>query len=153
MATNGASRIGRRAAIVGGLRTPFVKAGGDFRDLSAVDLGAILVNELVARTGIPAREYDAVIFGQVIPSQLATLIGREVVLRTQLPKSVQAYTVSRACATSIQAATDAADQIALGNADVVLAGGAESLSDAPIFASRPLAQALVTASRAKSPVA
>ncbi len=152
MATNGTSRPGRRAAIVAGLRTPFLKAGGDFADLSAVDLGAALVNELVARTGIALSEYDAVVFGQVIPSPLVSLIAREVVLRTQLPKTVEAHTVSRACATSIQAATDAADQIALGHADVVLAGGAESLSDAPIFASRPLAQAIVNASRAKTVV-
>jgi acetyl-CoA acyltransferase len=140
---------GRRVAIVAGLRTPFVKSGGDFKDLSAVDLGAIVVNEIVARSGIPAREFDTVVFGQVIPSSLATLIGREVVLRTSLPRSAQAHTVARACATSIQAATDAADQIALGHSDCAVAGGAESLSDAPIFASRPLAQALVAASRAK----
>jgi acetyl-CoA acyltransferase len=148
MAQNG-TPPGRRAAIVAGLRTPFLKSGGDFKDLSAVELGALVVNELVARSGIPPAEFDAVIFGQVVPSPLVSLIGREVVLRSQLPRSVQAYTVARACATSIQAATDAADQIALGHADVVIAGGAESLSDAPIFASRPLAQALVNASRAK----
>jgi acetyl-CoA acyltransferase len=149
MSINGASKPGRRAAIVAGLRTPFVKSGGEFRDLSAVELGAALANELVARTPIPPREYDAVVFGQVIPSPLVSLVAREVVLRTQLPKDVEAHTVARACATSIQAATSAADQIALGHADVVLAGGAESLSDAPIFASRPLAQAIVDASRAK----
>jgi len=152
MATNGSTRPGRRAAIVAGLRTPFVKAGGLFGDLSAVDLGAAVVNELVARTGIPPDAYDGVVFGQVIPSPLVSLVAREVALRTQLPKSVEAHTVSRACATSIQTATDAADQIALGHADVMIAGGAESLSDAPIFASRPLAQALVSASRAKSVV-
>jgi acetyl-CoA acyltransferase len=149
MSANGTTN-GRRAAIVAGLRTPFVKSGGDFKDLSAVDLSAALVNELVARTAIPPSEYDAVIFGQVIPSPLVSLIAREVVLRTQLPKDVEAHTVSRACATSIQTTTDAADQIMLGHADVVLAGGGESLSDAPIFASRPLAQALVSASRAKT---
>jgi acetyl-CoA acyltransferase len=149
MAKNGIPP-GRRAAIVAGLRTPFVKSSGEFKDLSAVDLGAVVVNELVARSGIPLEEFDAVVFGQVIPSTLATLIGREIVLRTELPKSVQAHTVVRACATSIQAATDAADQIVLGHADVAVAGGAESLSDAPIFASRPLAQALVNASRARS---
>lgn len=148
MARNG-TPPGRRAAIVVGLRTPFLKSGGDFRDLSAVDLGALVVNELVARSGIALTEFDAVVFGQVVPSPLVTLIGREVALRSQLPRSVQAYTVARACATSVQAATDAADQIALGHADVVVAGGAESLSDAPIFASRALAQALVSASRAK----
>ncbi len=150
MAKNGTN--GRRAAIVAGLRTPFVKAGGDFRDLSAVDLGAAVVNELVARSGVAPREFDLVVFGQVIPSSLVSLIGREIVLRTQLPREVQAYTVSRACATSIQATTDAADQIALGHSHVAVAGGAESLSDAPIFASRHLAQAIVTASRSKGVV-
>ena len=152
MPMNGTARPGRRVAIVAGLRTPFLKAGGDFANLSAVELGAIVVNELVSRSGIAPREVDAVVFGQVIPSPLVSLIGREVVLRTQLPRSVQAHTVSRACATSVQSATDAADQIALGHSDVAIAGGAESLSDAPIFASRPLAQAIVAASRAKNVV-
>jgi len=150
MTTNGSSRPLRRAAIVAGLRTPFVKSGGEFKDLSAVDLGAGLVNELVARTGIPPVEYDALVFGQVIPSPLVSLVAREVALRSQLPKDVEAHTVSRACATSIQAATAAADQIALGHAEVAVAGGAESLSDAPIFASRALAQAIVGASRART---
>ncbi|HUK65545.1 MAG TPA: acetyl-CoA C-acyltransferase FadI [Anaeromyxobacteraceae bacterium] len=149
MTTNG-SRSLRRAAIVAGLRTPFVKSGGDFGELSAVDLGAALVNELVARSRIPPSEYDAVVFGQVIPSPLVSLIAREVALRSQLPKEVEAHTVSRACATSIQAATAAADQIALGHAEVVVAGGAESLSDAPIFASRALARAIVGASKKKT---
>ncbi len=148
MAQNGKPN-GRRAAIVAGLRTPFVKSGGDFKDLGAVDLGAIVVNELVARSGIDPEEVDALVFGQVIPSPTVTLVAREVVLRTALPRRVQAHTVARACATSIQAATDAADQIALGHAGVAIAGGAESLSDAPIFASRHLAQAIVEASRAK----
>ena len=138
-----------RVAVVAGLRTPFVRSGGDFKDLSAVDLGAIVVNELVARSGLPVTEFDALVFGQVIPSQLSSLIGREVVLRTELPRTLPAHTTSRACATSIQAATEAADQILLGHADTVIAGGAESLSDAPIFASRKLAQALVAASRAR----
>ena len=139
-----------RVAVVAGLRTPFVKSGGDFKDLTAVDLGALLVNELVARSGLRLSEFDALIFGQVIPSQLSSLIGREVVLRTELPRTLPAHTTSRACATSIQAATEAADQILLGHADTVIAGGAESLSDAPIFASHKLAQALVNASRARS---
>jgi len=148
--SNGSLPPGRRAAVVAGLRTPFVKAGTDFKDLSAVDLGALVVNELVARSGIAPKEFDSVVFGQVIPSPLVMLIGREMVLRSQLPRGVQAHTVSRACATSIQATTDAADQIRLGHSDLAIAGGAESVSDAPIFASRPLAQALVEVSRAKN---
>jgi acetyl-CoA acyltransferase len=127
-----------------------VKAGTDFRDLSAVDLGSLVVNELVARSRVAPREVDSVVFGQVIPSSTVTLIGREMVLRTQLPRNVQAYTVARACATSIQTTSDAADQIALGHSDCAVVGGAESLSDAPIFASRRLAQSLVELSRARS---
>ncbi|ACG71677.1 acetyl-CoA acetyltransferase [Anaeromyxobacter sp. K] len=150
MGMNGSPPPGRRAAVVAGLRTPFVKAGTDFKDLSATDLGALVVNELVVRSGLPPKAFDSVIFGQVIPSPTVTLIGREMVLRTQLPRSVQAHTVARACATSIQAATDAADQIRLGHSDCAIAGGAESVSDAPIFASRPLAQALVELSRART---
>ncbi|ACL63793.1 acetyl-CoA acetyltransferase [Anaeromyxobacter dehalogenans 2CP-1] len=150
MGMNGSPPPGRRAAVVAGLRTPFVKAGTDFKDLSATDLGALVVNELVVRSGLPPEAFDSVIFGQVIPSPTVTLIGREMVLRTQLPRSVQAHTVARACATSIQAATDAADQIRLGHSDCAIAGGAESVSDAPIFASRPLAQALVELSRART---
>ena len=141
---------GRRVAVVAGLRTPFLRSGGEFKDLSAVDLGALLVNELVARSGIPLGDFDALIFGQVIPSPLSSLIAREVVLRSELPRTLPAHTTSRACATSIQAATEAADQIALGQADVVIAGGAESLSDAPIFASHGLAQALVALTKART---
>jgi acetyl-CoA acyltransferase len=150
MSQNGSPPPGRRAAIVDGLRTPFVKAGTDFRDLAAVDLGALLVNELVARNRVAPKEVDAVVFGQVIPSTTVTFIGREMVLRSQLPRSVPAHTVARACATSVQATTDAADQIQLGHSECALVGGAESLSDAPIFASRRLAQGLVELSRARS---
>src|SRR5512133_3514015 len=150
MGTNGTPSPGRRAAVVAGLRTPFVKAGSDFRELSAVDLGAAVVNELIARSGIAPKEFASVVFGQVVPSATVTLIGREMVLRTQLPRSVEAHTVARACATSIQTTTDAADQIVLGYSDCAIAGGAESVSDAPIFAARPLAQALVEVSRAKT---
>jgi len=150
MGTTEAPPRGRRAAIVAGLRTPFLKSGTAFQALSAVDLGALLVNELVARAGLPPQAYDAVIFGQVVPSKLATLIGREMVLRTQLPRSVEAHTVARACATSIQALTAAADAIAAGRVTCAVAGGAESISDAPVFASRRLAQALAALQKARS---
>ncbi len=150
MSNNGQPRPGRRAAIVAGLRTPFVKAGTDFKALAAIDLATLVVNELVVRSELSPKEFDLVTFGEVIPSTVATLIAREVVLRTQLPRDVEAHTVSRACATSIQAATSAADQIVLGHADVAIAGGAESVSDAPIFAGRTLAHALIDLSKARS---
>src|SRR6476660_1500451 len=74
--------------------------------------------------------------GTVVPSVVAPNIAREVSLLPMLPKGVQAFSVSRACASANQAITDAADQIALGHASVVIAGGAESLSNVPILHSR-----------------
>lgn len=139
----------RRVAIVRGLRTPFVKVGTAFADLTALDLGRMVVQELVQRADIDPKEIDQVVFGQVIPTLTATSIAREVVIAAGLPRKIEAFTVARACATSIQATTTAANAIATGEADVVVVGGTESMSDPPIFASRPLAQALAAASKAK----
>ncbi|HXX32673.1 MAG TPA: acetyl-CoA C-acyltransferase, partial [Myxococcaceae bacterium] len=139
-----------RAAIVQGLRTPFVKAGGAFQSLTALDLGRTVVQELVERSGIDPGDVDQLVFGQVIPTLLAPGIAREVVIAAGLPRRVEAHTVARACATSIQSLTDAASAIALGLSQVAITGGTECMSDAPIFTSRPLARALVRASRAKS---
>ncbi len=151
MAMNGmdGGRGLRRVAVVAGLRTPFVKAAGAFRQLSALDLGKAVVGELIARSDLPRKELDLVVYGQVIPSVMAPNIAREVALGLGLPARVDAWSVSRACATAIQAMTSAADEIALGHVDVAIAGGAESLSDIPITVSRPLAEALTGASRAK----
>ncbi len=139
-----------RVAIVAGLRTPFVKAGSAFQDLTALDLGRIVVQELVQRSEVDPEEIDQLVFGQVIPTLTATSIAREVVLTAGLPRKVEAHTVARACATSIQAMIAAANAIALGQAHVAIAGGTESMSDPPIFSSRPLAHALVQASRARN---
>src|SRR5690606_27738703 len=120
-----------------------------FGKLTALDLGKTVVNELIARTNLDRKEIELVVYGQVVPSVSAPNIAREIVLGTGLPRETDAWSVSRACATSVQAFTSAADQIALGNADVAIAGGAECLSDIPFTVSRPLADALVSASRAK----
>ncbi|HEY7898880.1 MAG TPA: acetyl-CoA C-acyltransferase FadI [Gemmatimonadaceae bacterium] len=141
---------GRRVAVVAGVRTPFTRAGTLFKRLSAIELGKLCVAELLERSNLSGREVDALIFGTVVPNVLAPNIAREVSLMPQLPKSVQSYSVSRACASSNQAITDAADQIALGHHDVIIAGGAESLSNVPVLHSRGFADALVAASRAKS---
>jgi len=141
---------GRRVAIVAGVRTPFAKAGTAFKSLSAIDLGKLCVAELLQRTNLDGKEVQGLVFGTVIPSVLAPNIAREVSLMPVLPKGVQAYTVGRACASANQAITDAADQIALGNLDVVIAGGSESLSNIPILHSAGMAETLVLASKAKS---
>jgi len=140
----------RRVAIVAGVRTPFTRAGTVFKGLTAIELGKLCVAELIQRTNLSGKEVDAVVFGTVVPNVLAPNIAREVSLLPLLPKGVQAFSVSRACASANQAITDAADQIALGHADVAIAGGAESLSNVPILHSRSMAEKLVAASRAKS---
>jgi len=147
---NGLRVNGRRVAIVAGVRTPFARSGTALRTLSAIELGRAVVAELVQRTGIDGRDVDMLVFGTVVPSVVAPNIGREVSLIPHLAKSVQAYSVSRACASANQAITDAADQILLGHADCAIAGGAESLSNIPILHSRGFSDALVAASRAKS---
>ena len=148
MATYGTD--GRRVAIVAGLRTPFARAGTDLSTLTAQELGRSVVAELLQRTAVEGEEIDAVVFGTVVPSVLAPNIAREVALLPMLPKGIPAYTVSRACASANQAITDAADQIVLGHANVVIAGGAESLSNIPILHSRRFSDTLVRASKAKS---
>lgn len=140
----------RRVAIIAGVRTPFAKAGTDLRHLSAIDLGKMAVSELVHRSGVDPATIELLVFGTVVPNVLAPNIAREVSLMSLFPKNIQSWSVSRACASANQAITDAADQIALGHNDVIIAGGAESLSNVPILHSRGFADALVAASRAKS---
>lgn len=139
-----------RAVVVKGLRTPFVKAGGVFASLTSLDLGAAVVRELVERAEVDPAEIDQIVFGQAIPTLLAPSIAREVGLASALPRGVEAHTVSRACATSIQAFTDVSSAMALGVSQIAIAGGTESMSDVPIFTSRPLSRALVKASRART---
>jgi acetyl-CoA acyltransferase len=109
-----------------------------------------VARELLYRSNLDGREVDEIVFGQVVPSVLAPNVAREVSLLPQFPRTIPAYTLNRACASAGQAITNAHDQIYLGNAEVVLAGGVESLSDIPILHSRAMSQTLVAASKAKS---
>src|SRR5687768_9547507 len=141
---------GRRVAIVAGVRTPFAKAGSVLKAISAIDLGKLIVAELLQRAELDGKEVQGLVFGTVVPSVLAPNIAREVSLIPALPKGVQAFSVSRACASANQAITDAADQIALGHLDVAIAGGSESLSNIPILHSKGMSDALVAASKART---
>ena len=141
---------GRRVAVIAGCRTPFCKSGTLLKDARAVDLARFVARELLERTNLDGADVNAVIFGQVVPSALVPNVAREVSLLPQFPKEIPAYSLNRACASSGQAVANAYDEIMLGDAEVVLAGGVESLSDIPILASRRLADILVEASKAKS---
>ncbi len=138
-----------RTVIVDGCRTPFCKAGTALRELDAIGLGKVAVRELLARADLPGGEVDQLVYGTVIHDPKAPNIAREVGLAT-LPATVPATTVSRACASANQAVTDAVNLIEMGYADVVVAGGAESLSHIPLTVSEPLARSLLAASKAGS---
>ncbi|MCG8458886.1 MAG: acetyl-CoA C-acyltransferase [Holophagales bacterium] len=139
-----------RIAIVDGCRTPFVKAGEHFKNMDVVDLASVPTVELVRRLALDPGEIDLSIFGVVVPALYAPNLGREVVLRTTLPDTIPGTTVNLACASSNRAITQGAEAILAGQAEVVLAGGAESLSTVPITYSRNASQRFMEAARAKS---
>ena len=141
---------GPRIAIVAGLRTPFAKQSTAYAEFSAQDLARTVVRELLARTSIDPKEIGLCVYGQVVPSVHAPNIAREIVLGTGMAPSTDAYSVSRACATSFQALSSAAEAIASGQHTIAVVGGADSASDVPITASRPLARALVELTKARS---
>jgi acetyl-CoA acyltransferase len=140
---------GRRVAIVAGLRTPFLKSGTDYRDLTALDLGSGLTTELLARTGLTGEQIDQIVFGVVVGDVTAPNIAREIVLAAGLPRSIDAYSVSRACATSTQTIVNGAAAILAGDADIVIAGGTDSLSKPPLLYDDAVVSALMAANAAK----
>ena len=138
-----------KTAIIAGCRTPFARSGSVFADLTAIELGKIAVRDALGRSGLKGERVDQLIYGTVVHDTQAPNIAREVGLAV-LPKTVPAVTVSRACSSANQAITDAAQMIEVGQAEVVVAGGAESLSHVPITVSDKLSKTLVIASRGKT---
>jgi acetyl-CoA acyltransferase len=132
MPVSQSNTVARRAVIVGGNRTPFVKAFSEFLNLDTIDLGVEAVRGLLDRTGLDAAELDGVIWGGVLLPSLAPNVAREIVLDLDLPASVEAVTVTRACASGLQAITDAVAKIERGEADVIIAGGSDSTSNATL---------------------
>ncbi len=141
---------GRNIAIVAGCRTPFAKAGGFLRDASSLDLAKVVLAEIRQRAELPDGAIDQVVLGTVVPNLQTPNIAREAALAAGFPATIDAYTVSRACASANQAIASAAESIASGQAEIVIAGGTESLSNIPIPVSRAMSQALVSASKAKT---
>jgi acetyl-CoA acyltransferase len=138
-----------KTAIVAGSRTAFSRSGTVFADLTAIELGKVAVRDALARSGIGGDRVDQLVYGTVVHDTKAPNIAREVGLAV-LPKTVPAVTVSRACASANEAITDAVQLIELGQADIVMAGGAESLSHIPITVSDRLSKSLVSASKGKT---
>ncbi len=132
MADKTAKKGGRRAVVVGGLRTPFAKAFTDLMELDTIALGVAAAEGLLRKLELPRDQIDAIVWGGVVLPPLSVNIGREIGLDLKLPASVEGMTVTRACASGLQAITSAASAIERGDADVILAGGSDSTSNATI---------------------
>jgi acetyl-CoA acyltransferase len=134
---------GRSAVVIGGVRTPFVKAFGDYLTLDSIALGAAAVRGLCQRHAFDTRALDAIIWSGVILPGGAPNVGREIVLDLKLGPSVEAMTVTRACISGLQAITLAAAAIERGEADIVIAGGSESTSNTEVKLPQKIVHAAV----------
>jgi acetyl-CoA C-acetyltransferase len=115
------------------VRTPIGRYGGVFKDITATDLGVTAVTGLLERTGIDPGDVDDVIFGHCYPTPEAPAIGRVVALDSGMPFSVGGQQVDRRCGSGLQAVINAAMQVASGASDVIIAGGAESMSNVAFY--------------------
>lgn len=140
----------KKIAVVQGIRTPFIKAWTLFDHLSAQRLGATAVTELLQMTDLDPQLVDEVIMGCVAQPIEAANVARVISLYSAIPKSKKAYTVHRNCASGFEAVTSAIEKISAGQDEIVIAGGAESMSNAPLVLPKATATLLMKLSRAKS---
>jgi acetyl-CoA acyltransferase len=144
------TRQGERIAVVSGLRTPFARQATAFNGVPALDMGKMVVNEMLQELDFDPKLIEQVVFGQVVQMPEAPNIAREIVLGTGMNIGTDAYSVTRACATSFQAAANVAESIISGTIDIGIAGGADSSSVLPIGVSKKLAATLLALSKART---
>lgn len=141
---------GERIAVVSGLRTPFARQSTAFTQVPAVDLGKLVINEMLQRLDFDPKLIDQLVFGQVVQMPEAPNIAREIVLGTGMNVHTDAYSVTRACATSFQAVANVTESILSGSIEIGIAGGADSSSVLPISVSKKMAATLLALSKAKT---
>ena len=119
------------AVILSACRTPIGSFGGVFKDLSAVDLGAIVIREAIARAGIDPKDIGDVVMGCVLQAGAGMNVARQAALKAGVPVDVPAETINRVCGSGLQAVVHAVEALKVGYVDLMLAGGTESMSNAP----------------------
>ena len=139
-----------RIAFVSGLRTPFARQSTAYKDVSAIELGKLVVREMLVRTDIDPNLINRLVFGQVVIMPESPNIAREIVLGTGMNVQTDAFSVSRACATSFQSAVCIAQGLMTDDIEIGIAGGADSSSVVPIGVSKKLAKILVALGKAKT---
>lgn len=125
--------VKREAVIVSAVRTPLGSFGGTLSGFGATQLGGIIIQEAVKRAGIEKAHVDEVIMGQVLPCGYGQNPARQASLKAGLPYETQCFTINKVCGSGLKAVMLAAQAIQLGDADVVIAGGMESMSNAPYY--------------------
>jgi acetyl-CoA C-acetyltransferase len=126
----------RAVVIAGACRTPIGTFGGALKDVTAVDLGRLVIQEALKRAGVPAQAVDEVIMGNVLQAGLGENPARQCAVNAGVPIEVPAFTVNKVCGSGLKAVALGAQAIAAGEADVVVAGGTESMSNAPYLLGR-----------------
>ncbi|MST00570.1 MAG: thiolase family protein [Opitutus sp.] len=139
-----------RLVIVDGIRTPFCRMGTDLASLGADELGRIAVNALLTRTGLDPAVVDEVIFGCVGQPAEAANIARVIALRAGIPEHVPAVTVHRNCASGLESLTQAYERMTAGRGEIFIVGGAESMSNIPLFYTAAAARKFAKLNRAKT---
>jgi len=119
------------AVILSACRTPIGSFGGVFKDLSAVDLGAVVIRDAIARAGVRNDEIGDVVMGCVLQAGAGMNVARQAALKAGLPVEVPGETVNRVCGSGLQAVVHAVEAIRVGYVDTMVAGGTESMSNAP----------------------
>ena len=121
----------REVVIVSAARTPFGKFGGGLKSLKAVELGGLAIKEALRRAGIEGKQVDEVIYGMVVPAGQGQIPGRQASVRGGIPHDVPVVTINKVCGSALKAVSLAAQVIKAGDADIVVAGGMESMSNIP----------------------
>jgi acetyl-CoA C-acetyltransferase len=130
---NGAMSDRQHAVILSACRTPIGTFGGALKDVSAADLGAVAIREAVARAGVEPAELGDVLMGCVLQAGAGMNVARQAALRARVPPAVPSETINRVCGSGLQAVVHAAEALAMGQIDLAVAGGTESMSNAPFL--------------------
>ena len=135
----------KKVVVIDGTRTPFLRSGTAYMDLMTYQLGGFAIRGLLLKTGLDPKLVDTVIMGTVISNVKTSNVAREAALSAGIPNSVPCSTVTQACISANQAICSGVEKIQCGQADIVIAGGTESISDAPILFRKKMRTKLMNA--------
>lgn len=137
----------KKVVVIDGCRTPFLKSGTDYMDVMSYELGQHAIKGLLLKTGIDPKMVDQVVMGSVISNIKTSNVARECALTAGIPHTTPCHTVSQACISANRAIANGVNEIMLGHADIVIAGGVDNTSDTPIGFAKPMRKKLFKAQK------